>query len=85
MPPVSKHVRHTGKTSYTYLADVVDRTRSPSEGIHGILQKRINSLKIVQHRVPQGQRECVGKTLQLVLDARLERKQTDGDAVNLSP
>lgn len=72
------------KIPNAYLADIVDRARSPSESIHGILQKRINSLKIGQHRVPQGQRECVGQTLQLVLNARLERKQADGDAVNLS-
>lgn len=66
-----------------YLADIADRAGSPSELIHGILQKRVDGLKVRKNRVPKGQRERVGEALQLILDAGLERKQAHGDAVNL--
>lgn len=67
----------------TYLADIVDRARSPSEFVHGVLKKRVDGLEVGQYRVPQGQGERVGQALELVLDASLEREQAHGDAVNL--
>lgn len=66
------------------LADVLDRTGSPSELLHRIFQIQIDGLKVAEHGVSQYQGKRVRQALQLVLYTGLEREQADGDAIDLS-
>ena len=64
-------------------ADLVDRLRPPRERLHRLVDEVVDLLLPRRRHPPHPEEQRVGRLLVLVLERRLERRERDGEAVDL--